>query len=67
MPDGVDVWRRGNVYFITGHSGDSVRAVVNASWINVSVGLGHWPDKVNGLLANADGNVNQSRRATEQC
>src|SRR6266446_6588886 len=58
-PDGVDVWRRGNVYIITSQSGDSVRAEVNASWINVSVGFGHSPAKVRGLLANADGNVNQ--------
>jgi hypothetical protein len=59
LPDGVDVKRKGNVYVITGESGDSVRAEVNASWINVSVGLGHWPAKVRGLLANANGNVNE--------
>lgn len=59
LPDGVDVKRKGNVYLITGESGDSVRAEVNASWINVSVGLGRWPAKVRGLLANANGNVNE--------
>ncbi len=58
-PDGVDIWRIGNVYLITGASGNSVRAEVNATWINVSVGLGKWPTKVSGLLANAGGNVNQ--------
>jgi len=58
-PDGVDVWRRGNVYIITSQSGDSVRAEVNATWINVSVGLGHSSAKVRGLLANADGDVNK--------
>lgn len=58
-PDGVDVWRRGNVYIITSQSGDSVRAEVNASWINVSVGLGRSPAQVRGLLANAGGNVNK--------
>ena len=57
--DGVDVSRRGNVYFITSQSGDSVRATVNATWIDVSVGLGHCPCKVRGLLANVNGNVNQ--------
>jgi hypothetical protein len=36
-----------------------VRAVVNPTWIDVTVGLGHWPAKVSGLLANADGNVNK--------
>jgi hypothetical protein len=58
-PEGVDIWRRGNAYYIIGHSGDSVRAVVNPTWIDVSVGLGHWPANVTGLLANADGNVNK--------
>jgi hypothetical protein len=58
-PGGVDIWRRGNVYFITDQSGNSVRAVVNPTWIDVSVGLGRWPAKVTGLLANADGNVNK--------
>jgi hypothetical protein len=58
-PDGVDVWRIGNVYLITDANGDSVRAEVNPTWINVSVGLGKWPTKVSGLLANAGGNVNQ--------
>jgi hypothetical protein len=58
-PEGVDIWRRGNVYIITDPSGDSVSAVVNPTWIDVSVGLGHWPAKVSGLLANADGNVNK--------
>ncbi len=58
-PDGVDIWRRGNVYTITDPSGDSVRAVVNPTWIDVTVGLGQWPAKVSGLLANADGNVNK--------
>ncbi len=57
-PDGVDIWRRGDVYFITGPSGHSVRAVVHPTWIDVSVGLGRWPGKVVGLLANAGGDVN---------
>lgn len=59
LPDGVVVRRRGNVYVITGESGDSVHAEVNAGWINVTVGLGRWPVKVRGLIANANGNVNQ--------
>jgi hypothetical protein len=58
-PDGVDVSRRGNVYFITSSSGNSVRATVNATWIDVSVGLGSCRARVKGLLANADGKVNQ--------
>jgi hypothetical protein len=58
-PEGVDVSRRGNVYVITDQGGNSVRAEVNPSWINVSVGLGTWPAKVSGLLANADGKVDE--------
>jgi hypothetical protein len=56
---GADVLRQGNVYFITSDEGDSVRAEVNPTWINVNVGLGHWPAAVHGLIANANGNVNQ--------
>lgn len=59
LPDGVDVLRRGNVYMIMRENGDSVRAEVNPTWINVSVGLGRSPVKVRGLIANANGNVNQ--------
>jgi von Willebrand factor type D domain len=58
-PDGVEISRRGDMYFITSQSGDSVRATVNPTWIDVSVGIGHSPAKVSGLLANANGNVNQ--------
>jgi hypothetical protein len=59
LPDGVDIWKTGNTYVIMGQNGDSVRAEVNATWINVSVGLGRWPVKVRGLLANANGDANQ--------
>ncbi len=59
--DGVTVWRRSNVYFVTSQSGNSVRATVNASWIDVLVGLDQCcaKAKAKGLLANAKGNVNQ--------
>jgi hypothetical protein len=61
LPSGVDVSRTSNVYLVSDHSGNSLRAVMNgtaaAPWIDVSVGLGTWPTKVRGLLANADGNV----------
>jgi hypothetical protein len=56
--DGVDIWRSGNVYTIMSELGDSVRATLNGTHINVSVGLGRWPSDVRGLLANADNNVN---------
>src|SRR5262249_27491671 len=37
----------------------SVRAQLNGSYIDVSVGLGRWPTKVYGLLANANADVNK--------
>jgi hypothetical protein len=59
LPDGVGIARQGNVYQITSESGDSVRATVNSTWIDVAVGLGRWPSSVHGLIANPNGNVNQ--------
>jgi hypothetical protein len=59
LPGGVGIARRGNVYQITSEGGDSVRATVNSGWIDVAVGLGRWPSAVHGLIANANGNVNQ--------
>lgn len=58
LPEG-DITRRGNVYVVRGKSGDSLRAEVNSSWINVAVGLGRWPAQVRGVLANAGGDVNR--------
>jgi hypothetical protein len=57
--DGVAIWRRGNVYVIIDPGGNSVRAEINSSWINVAVGLGRWPTTVGGLLANANDDVHQ--------
>ncbi len=67
IPDGGElglsadgnVIRRGNVYFVLAPSGDSIRATVNSTYIDVSVGLGRSPTKVHGLLANANGKVTQ--------
>jgi hypothetical protein len=59
LPGGVGIARQGNVYQITSESGDSVRATVNPTWIDVAVGLGRWPSPVRGLIANPNGNVNQ--------
>ena len=59
LPAGTEILRRGNAYLVTGRSGDSLRAVMNGSWIDFSVGLGTWPEPVRGLLANANGNVGQ--------
>ena len=59
LPEGVGISRQGNVYQMTSEAGDSVRATVNSSWIDVAVGLGKWPSAVRGLIANANGNINQ--------
>jgi hypothetical protein len=59
LPEGVVIRRQGNLYQIVGDDGDSVSAEVNATWINVTVGLGRWPSPVHGVIANPNGNVNQ--------
>jgi hypothetical protein len=59
LPGGVGIARRGNVYHIAGEDGHSVSATVNPTWIDVNVGLGRWPSTARGLIANANGNVNQ--------
>ncbi|WP_437587873.1 VWD domain-containing protein [Sorangium sp. So ce1000] len=59
LPDGVYIRRQGNVYLIRSDAGDSVRAEVNPTWINVNVGLGRWPAAVHGLIANANEDINQ--------
>jgi von Willebrand factor type D domain len=59
LPGNVRVSLRGNVYAITGPSGDSVRATLNNNnintWIDVSVGLGASAAQVSGLLGNSSG------------
>jgi hypothetical protein len=60
LPDGVGIRRQGNVYQIASESGDSVRAEINPTWINVYVGLGRFGSSVvHGLTANVNGNANQ--------
>ena len=59
LPGGVGIARQGNVYQLTSEEGDSVRATVNPTWIDVAIGLGQWPSSVRGLIANPNGNVNQ--------
>ena len=57
--EGVDIWRTGNTYVVTDQNGNSLRAELNPTWINVFVGLGRWPTTVTGLLTNADNDVNK--------
>jgi len=56
--DAGDISRRGNVYIIRDAAGNSLRAAVNDSYIDVTVGLGRWPTEARGVLANARGNAN---------
>ena len=56
---GTTIWHTGNMYTIIGPTGHSVRATVHPTWIDVNVGLGHWPANVTGLLANVNGDVNK--------
>jgi hypothetical protein len=59
LPSGVQVARRGNQYVISDDGGDSVRATLNTTWIDVAVGLGHGPpESVRGLLASTGGKAN---------
>lgn len=59
LADGGSVMRKGNVYVVLAPSGDSLRATLNPAYIDVSVGLGRWPDsKLGGLLANVPGKIN---------
>jgi hypothetical protein len=58
LPYGADISRRGNVYIIRDAAGNSLRAAVNDSYIDVTVGLGRWPTEARGVLANARGNAN---------
>jgi len=65
LPSGVQVSRRGNVYAITTLSGDSVRAVLNNTWMDVTVGLGHAPrPQASGLLGNPNGNPQELATST---
>jgi hypothetical protein len=65
LPSGVHVAHSGNAYLFTRPSGESVRAEVNAGWINVSVDIGPAPQaKVYGLLGNANGNMGEDDLAT---
>jgi len=53
LAGGTTVLRSGNTYHVLAPSGDSIGAVLNGSYIDVSVGLGNWPSKVRGLVADA--------------
>lgn len=64
LPGGgsVSLDSAGTTYLIQDGSGDSVSAAVSTTtspkYINASLGLGRWPEPVQGLLANATGSTN---------
>jgi hypothetical protein len=53
LPHGVQIRRHGNTYDVTSEHGNSVRAVLNSTWINVTVGLGHPQTHARGLLVSS--------------
>ena len=57
LPSGVQISRSGNLYVIWSESGNVVRATLNSTWIDVTVGLGHAPTDSRGLLGNSRGNA----------
>jgi von Willebrand factor type D domain len=63
LPDGVQITRHNGVqYEISSTNGDNVHAVLNTTWIDVRVGLGHTPQpQANGLLGTPRGNARQLR------
>jgi hypothetical protein len=61
LPNDGDVAHRGNTYFVRDLNGNSVQMVVQPAalyYIDVYVGLGRWPENVQGLLVSAKNNVN---------
>jgi von Willebrand factor type D domain len=64
LPSGVSILRTGNIYVVVDQNGNSMRAEDNGSYVNVSVGLGRWPDTVRGVLANVRGNAKQIETRT---
>jgi hypothetical protein len=63
LSNGGVVIRKGSDYIVFGPSGDSIRATIQTfgtPHIDVSVGLGRWPnDEARGLLANVNNKVEQ--------
>jgi len=64
LASGVDILHTGDVYLVADQKGNSMRAELNDTYINVTVGLGRWPAEVHGVLANAKGQVNKIEART---
>jgi len=59
LPSDVHLSRVGNVYSIWDRNGNSMQAELNGTYINVTVGLGRWPEQAHGILLNANSNINE--------
>jgi hypothetical protein len=59
LPSGVTITRTGDGYLVSDSAGNSVRTIIYDHHIDLFVGLGTWPADVHGLLANANGNMNE--------
>jgi hypothetical protein len=59
LPGGVNIFHAGNVYLVFDQSGISVRAADDGNYMNVTVGLGRWPQAVQGILTNVKGHPNE--------
>jgi hypothetical protein len=69
LPGGASVTLNGNVYLMRDGDGNYVQATVQTGstpHVDVKVGLGRWPEPVQGLLANAGNSDNaiESRQGT---
>ena len=62
---GGGVVYKNGTYVVFSAGGDTMRATINGTHIDVGVGLGKWPSTVRGLLANAN-TVNQIKARTGQ-
>jgi hypothetical protein len=58
LPSGVQIDRNGNSYLVRDLSGNSMQATQQPLYMDVNVGLGTWPTKVQGLLANPNDDPN---------
>jgi len=59
LPSDVHLSRVGNVYSVWDRNGNSMQAELNGTYINVTVGLGRWPEQAHGTLLNANSNINE--------
>lgn len=59
LPSNVHISRAGNVYSVWDRNGNSLQAELNGTYINVTVGLGRWPEQAHGTLLNANSNINK--------